>query len=68
MPESHHIKTPKPNKPTEDFPLFPQNNGTWPKKIRRKPHYFGRGSDAVGALAEYLEEKDALHAGRTPRP
>jgi hypothetical protein len=30
-------------------------------------HYFGPWDDPDGALAKYLAERDALHAGRKPR-
>jgi integrase len=68
----HHSTAPtpsgKPAKPYPEFPLTAHPAGYWCKKIRGKIHYFGPWDDPDGALAKYLEQKDALHAGRTPRP
>src|SRR5438067_2779788 len=58
----------KPSKPYPEFPLTAHPAGYWCKKIRGKLHYFGPWADPDGALAKYLEQKDALHAGRKPRP
>jgi hypothetical protein len=57
----------KPAKPYPDFPLTPHPAGYWCKKIWGKLHYFGPWSDPDGALKKYLEQKEDLYAGRTPR-
>jgi hypothetical protein len=60
-------KPPPPAKPYPEYPLRAHALGYWCKKIRGRLHYFGKWDDPDGALQKYLEQKDDLHAGRTPR-
>jgi len=64
-------KSPNPfSKPREDFPLYPHRTGRWVKRVRGKLHYFGKCADdpkGEAALTRWLDEKDDLLAGRTPR-
>jgi integrase len=71
MIRSHPNQKPaidKPKKPSPDFPLYAHRNGCWAKKIRGKTHFFGPWHNPDGALANYRQRKDDLHAGRKPRP
>ena len=71
MPKStRKKKAEKPDKPHRDFPLTPHPRGYWCKKVRGKLHYFGKiadDSDGQKAITLWLEQKDDLLAGRTPR-
>lgn len=60
--------TRKPRKLHPDFPLFAHAADVWAKKVRQRLHYFGPWTDPEGALNRWLEQKDALLAGRTPYP
>jgi len=53
-----------------EFPLFPHKSGRWAKKVRGNLHYFGKVvGDEKGekAIRLWLDQKDDLLAGRTPR-
>lgn len=57
-------------KPKPGFPLFKHRSGRWCKKVRQKQVYFGsiaKDPDGTAALNLWLDQKDDLLAGRTPR-
>lgn len=61
----------KASKPSPDFPLWPHPSGRWCKKVRGRAYYFGKVTDdpnGEAALQRWLDVKDDLLAGRTPRP
>src|SRR6266404_7154191 len=77
-PSSVADKSNKPARPYPEYPLGPHPAGYWCKRIRGVLHYFGphwqpgdgeaAPAAATAALDEYLAKKDALHAGKKPRP
>lgn len=68
---AHSKPKSKPDKPRPDFPLFCHKaSGWWVKKVRGKLHYFTKKADdpkGESALTKWLDQKDDLLAGRTPR-
>jgi integrase len=58
----------KPSKPYPAFPLTPNGNGQWSKKIRGRVYYFGVWSDPQAAYSEYKRQEASLHLGIEPPP
>jgi hypothetical protein len=60
MSKTHSTSAAKPSKPYLDFPLFSHARNAGPRR--------SRGRCTISALDNYDKQKDALHAGRKPRP
>ena len=70
MPPATAAKKDRPRKPRKDYPLFPHATGRRAKKVRGKFVYFGKVADdpkGEAALLLWLDRRDDLLAGRTPR-
>jgi len=51
----------------DDFPLFPHQTDRWAKKIRGQLVYFGPLAEPEAAMRKWLEQKDELLEGMTPK-
>lgn len=67
---SHSPESAKPSRP-KDFPLsIHKGTGRWCKKVCGRVVYFGKVADdpkGERAVNRWLDQKDDLRAGRTPR-
>ena len=69
--KSKSLEGDRPKKPRPDFPLYAHKVGRWAKKVKGRVAYFTSWRDdpkGDAALEMWLEQKDDLLAGRTPRP
>jgi len=67
LPSTQITKKNKPEKPYAEFPLFAHANKQWAKKVKGKLWYFGKWDAPDAALKLYLDQIDAIRAGRDPK-
>jgi hypothetical protein len=62
IPATSKSRDLRPKKPYAGFPLFPNQNSQWRRKVREKPYYFGKWADDVKG-EQALQDWNVRQAG-----